>query len=174
MKLRYLVKGLPGHPLHPPFTDATIGAYTVATVLGIASKVGISSHPASSGWWLAMVVALVATAGTATTGLVDWLEIERGTPLWRTATTHMLTMLTATGVFVAAVIWGHSGYNHGAVESGPFVLTLIGFAILTLGGWIGGSITYVHGMRVLNLVQEPAGRAMSPAPKPEKEMAEGG
>ena len=121
-----------------------------------------------------MVVALVATAGTATTGLVDWLEIERGTPLWRTATTHMLTMLTATGVFVAAVIWGHSGYNHGAVESGPFVLTLIGFAILTLGGWIGGSITYVHGMRVLNLVQEPAGRAMSPAPKPEKEMAEGG
>ena len=49
MKLRYLVKGLPGHPLHPPFTDATIGAYTVATVLGIASKVGISSHPASSG-----------------------------------------------------------------------------------------------------------------------------
>jgi hypothetical protein len=28
-------------------------------------------------------------------------------------------------------------------------------------------------MRVLNLLQEPAMRASSPAPKPEKEMAEG-
>ncbi len=30
MKLSYLVKGLPGHPLHPPLTDATIGIYTAA------------------------------------------------------------------------------------------------------------------------------------------------
>ena len=34
-KPSYLVKGFPGHPLHPPLTDATIGAYTAATVLGI-------------------------------------------------------------------------------------------------------------------------------------------
>lgn len=44
---------------------------------------------------------------------------------------------------------------------------------MTLGGWLGGAIVYVHGMRVLNLLQEPAARAASPAPKPEKEMAEG-
>ena len=31
-KPSYLVKGLPGHPLHPPFTDATVGIYTFATV----------------------------------------------------------------------------------------------------------------------------------------------
>ena len=28
MKLSYLWHGTPGHPIHPPFTDATIGAYT--------------------------------------------------------------------------------------------------------------------------------------------------
>jgi hypothetical protein len=28
MRLSYLVKGLPAHPLHPPLTDATIGIYT--------------------------------------------------------------------------------------------------------------------------------------------------
>jgi hypothetical protein len=35
-----VLRGLPGHPLHPPLTDATIGAYTVATgfaVLGARS-----------------------------------------------------------------------------------------------------------------------------------------
>ena len=36
MRLSYLVRGFPGHPLHPPLTDATIGAYTTATVLGIS------------------------------------------------------------------------------------------------------------------------------------------
>jgi hypothetical protein len=34
-------------------------------------------------------------------------------------------------------------------------------------------VVFVHGMRVLSLVEEPAERAVSPAPKPEKEAAEG-
>jgi uncharacterized membrane protein len=119
------------------------------------------------------VIGLLATAPTAATGLFDWLTITRGTPLFRTATTHMLVNITATVVFVVAVIVGHHGYTHGAVTTGAYILTLLGFGILAVGGWIGGSITYVHGMRVLNLVSEPTERAVSPVPKPEKEMAEG-
>ena len=42
MKLSYLVKGFPGHPLHPPLTDATIGAYTVAAALGVQSALGVA------------------------------------------------------------------------------------------------------------------------------------
>jgi hypothetical protein len=53
------------------------------------------------------------------------------------------------------------------------VLTLIGFGLLTLGGWLGGTVVYVHGMRVLNLVAEPAARASAPVPTPEKKEAEG-
>jgi hypothetical protein len=53
------------------------------------------------------------------------------------------------------------------------VPTLIGFGLLTLGGWLGGAIVFVHGMRVLSLVHEPASRAAAPVPHPEKEMAEG-
>jgi hypothetical protein len=44
--------------------------------------------------------------------------------------------------------------------------------VLTVGGWLGGSVVYVHGMRVLNLVSEPADRAVAPVPTPEKEVAE--
>jgi hypothetical protein len=40
-----------------------------------------------------------------------------------------------------------------------------------LTGWLGGAVVYVHGMRVLNLVEEPAGRAVAPAAHPEKEEA---
>jgi hypothetical protein len=104
---------------------------------------------------------------------VDWLSISWKTPLWWTATYHMLSMLTATVFFLIAALLGHGGYTHGAVETGPFILTLVGFAFLTLGGWLGGAIVYVHGMRVLNLVDEPPTRAASPVPHREKQEAEG-
>jgi uncharacterized membrane protein len=173
VKLSYLIRGLPGHPLHPPLTDATIGAYTAATVMALASVVGISHVPAAHGWWLALVVGLIITSLTALTGLVDWLSIVWRSPLWWTATWHMLSMLTATAFFLIAALLGHDGYTHGAVETGPFILTLVGFGFLTLGGWLGGAIVFVHGMRVLSLTEEPPGRAASPAPYPEKQEAEG-
>ena len=174
MKLSYLFKGLPGHPLHPPLTDATIGAYTVAAVTGLASVVGIAKHTSAYAWWIALVVGLIFTVPTAFTGFLDWLDIEWGTPLWRTATMHLTSMVTATVFFALAAIFGHASYTHGNVSSGAFVLTLIGFGLLTLGGWLGGAIVFVHGMRVLNLRGEPAGRAGSPIPHAEKERAEGG
>jgi uncharacterized membrane protein len=171
-KPSYLVRGLPGHPLHPPFTDATIGIYTFATVAGILSKLGIAEHTFAQAWWLALVVGLVTTVGTALTGLADWLTITRGTELWKTATTHMIAMVTATVFFLLAALAGHGGYVDREVTTGAFLLTLIGFAALSAGGWLGGAITYVHGMRVLSLSDEPATRAASPVPHEEKAEAE--
>jgi hypothetical protein len=84
----------------------------------------------------------------------------------------MCSMLTATVFFLIAVLVGHSGYSHGAVEAGPFVLTLVGFVFLTVGGWLGGAVVFVHGMRVLSLVDEPPARAAAPAPHREQEDAE--
>lgn len=39
MKIAALVRGLPGHPLHPPMTD---GAYAAATVLVVAGAAGVA------------------------------------------------------------------------------------------------------------------------------------
>jgi uncharacterized membrane protein len=171
MKLSYLLKGLPGHPLHPPLTDATIGTYVVASVFGVVSALGVSEHNTATAWWLALVVGLVVTGPTALTGLIEWLGITWGSPVWRTATLHLFSMLTATLFFLLAAIFGHGGYVDGEVTAGSLALTLIGFGFLTLGGWLGGTIVFVHGMRVLNLVEEPAMRAAAPVATPEKEEA---
>jgi uncharacterized membrane protein len=173
VKLMDLVRGIPGHPLHPPLTDATIGTYTFATIAAFLDVVGITKQNGAIGWWVALIIGLILTVPTALTGLVDWLTITWGTPLWRTATLHLTSMLTATVFFGLAAIFGHGGYTHGDVGAGSFVLTLIGFGLLTIGGWLGGAIVYVHGMRVLNLVEEPASRAVAPVRHPEKEHAEG-
>jgi uncharacterized membrane protein len=170
--LKALFRGLPGHPLHPPLTDATIGAYTFATVMAVLSRLGVSEHNTATGWWLALITGLAITIPTAITGFADWLYIESGTPLWRTATFHLAAMLSATVVFAIAAGAGHSDYVDGSIGGGSLVLTLVAFAVLTLGGWLGGAIVFTHGMRVLKLVDEPTGRAISPLPKPEKEEAE--
>ena len=173
MKLSYLWRGLPGHPIHPPLTDATIGIYTFATIAALIDVVGITHGSGAYGWWIALVVGLVTTVATALTGLADWLTLEWGSEIWKTATAHMLAMVSATVFFALAAIFGHASYRHGDVSGGAFVLTLIGFGLLTLGGWLGGAIVFVHGMHVLSLVKEPASRATVPVPHPEKEMAEG-
>jgi uncharacterized membrane protein len=173
MKLSYLWRGLPGPPLHPPLTDATIGAYTFATIAGFIEVVGITDRNGAIAWWIALVVGLILTVPTALTGLADWLTIEWQSNLWWTATYHLLSMVTATIFFGLAALFGHGAYTHADVSAGAYVLTLIGFGFLTLGGWLGGAVVFVHGMRVLNLVQEPPERAVSPTPHPEKEMAEG-
>jgi uncharacterized membrane protein len=165
--------GLPGHPIHPPLTGITIGSYAFALVAATADVLGVSTNAATHAWWLALIFGLLSTLLTATTGFFDWLRIPSGTPLWRTATAHMVAMLLASAVFLAAVVAGKGSFDSGNVETGPFVLTIAAFILLVVGGWLGGSVVFVHGMRVLNLVEEPTSKAITPGHS-EKELAEEG
>jgi uncharacterized membrane protein len=165
------LRGFPGHPSHPPLTDVTIGAYTFALIAAILSKAGVAEHAFAQAWWLALIVAACSSALTVSTGLLDWLKISSGTPLWRTATIHAVTMASATVFFVIAIFTSHDDYTGGAVSTLGLILTIVGFVLLTAGGTMGGSITYVHGMRVLNLVDEPTSRAITPGMHEEKREA---
>jgi uncharacterized membrane protein len=162
------VRGLPGHPIHPPLTDATIGMYTLATGLAVVSYAGWIERPAAHGAWLAMIGGLIVTAPTAITGFLDWVTLEWSSPTWRTATAHLSAMLAATTLFGLAAWQDHAGYQTGHVTGWGLILALLGFAVLTLGGWLGGSIVFVHGVRVLDRPHTPASSAAAPKdPSPE-------
>jgi uncharacterized membrane protein len=168
------LRGFPGHPSHPPLTDVTVGAYTFAAIAAILSKAGVAGHGFAQAWWLALVVGAISSAFTVSTGLLDWLQISSGTPLKRTANLHAVTMATASVFFVLAIVFGHVDYAAKSVGTAAFISTIVGFLLLTVGGTMGGSITYVHGMRVLNLVDEPTRKAIVPTMDAEKRAAEGG
>lgn len=144
-----LIRGLPGHPLHPPLTDATIGMFVLAAGLAIVGAAGGVEEAAGKATYLALLGGLIVAVPTALTGLVDWLSIEWGSPRWRTATWHLSVMLTAVAVFALAAWRQHPGYQHGEVTTGGLILTLVGAVLLTVGGWLGGSLVFVHGTRVL-------------------------
>ncbi len=104
--------------------------------------------------------------------MVDWLKISPGTPLKRTATSHLIAMVAATVFFLITALVGYGDGMDGVVGSGALILNLIAFGLLTLGGWLGGAVVFTYGMRVLDLAEEPASRAASPIPHREEEAAE--
>ena len=172
MKLSYLVRGLPGHPLHPPLTGRHDRHLHLRHDRGGLRRVRLEQHDGGP-----RVVARAAGRsrdhGRYSAHRARRLApITRGTELWKTATAHMVAMVTATVFFGLAALTGHGDWKAGNVHGAPLVLTIVGFLVLTLGGWLGGAIVFTHGMRVLKLVDEPATRAVSPLPKPEKEAAE--
>src|SRR5437764_3249922 len=144
-----LIRGLPGQPLPPPLTDATIGMYVLAAGLAIIGYAGAIPLAAAKGMWLALIGGLIVSVPTALTGLVDWLSIEWGSARWRTATLHLSAMVTSVVLFALAAWQQHDGYKHGHVTTGGLLLTLAGVVVLTVGGWLGGSLVFVHGTRVL-------------------------
>ena len=171
-KPAYLIRGLPGHPLHPPLTDIAIGAYTAATILAVLHVLGVSEANTATAWWLTLVIAQVFGGLSAITGFADWLQLNMWTPLWRTATAHFAAMVLASALFALTIFLGHGDYVDREISGVPLLLNLIAFGMLTLGGALGGTIVFVYGMRVLNLTEEPALRAASPVSNPEQEAAE--
>src|SRR5919202_2126460 len=148
-KAAVVLHGLPGHPLHPPLTDATIGMFLLAAGLAVLGAIGAIEDAAGKACWLALVGGLIVAVPTAATGFADWLRLEWGGWRWRPATLHLSAMLTAVVLFAVAAWLQHAGYERGDVTTGGLVFALAGLVALTIGGWLGGAVVFVHGVRVL-------------------------
>jgi uncharacterized membrane protein len=165
-----LLKGFPGKPSHPPLTDASIGAYTVGVAMLVLGALGVEEREMAHGALLAIGGGLALAAPTALTGVLDWLDIPAGTPRRTTATIHMLTMLTAAVVFLLAFLTHLNGYDHGRVEALPLVLGIVAETLLAVGGYIGGSLVFVYGNRVLDKPDVSVREALTPpVENPEEE-----
>ncbi len=167
-----LVRGYPGKPSHPPLTDAAIGAYTVGVAMLIAGALGLEEEGMARGALLAISGGLVVTVPTALTGLLDWLQIEKGTPARTLATTHLLAMVTATLLFVATWLAQRPGYDNGEIETLAWILGLGAEGLLAAGGYLGGTLVYIYGIRVLDRRDAPLRDALIPG-RAERQATEG-
>jgi uncharacterized membrane protein len=166
MAMLQLLKGLPGKPSHPPLTDASIGAYTAAVAMLVAGALGIETAPMAHGALLALSVGLLLAAPTATTGLLDWLDLPKGSPARATATLHLFTMVAATVLFALTWLAQRPGYVDGEVTTLGVILGIVAEGVLVVGGTIGGSLAYVYGVRVLKRADVPVAEAVIPGRLP--------
>lgn len=143
-----------GHPFHPMLIAFPIGLWTFAFLCAItflASKRGTWDTVAVYSMAAGCIGALVAAAP----GFVDWLAIPytraKILGMW-----HMIVNVGALCLFAIAFflrIGGHDWYPI------PLVLSVVAMGLLLVGGWLGGSIVYIHGIAV-----EPAPRPTEPPP----------
>ncbi len=152
----------PGKPFHPPLTDASIGAYTAGVAMLVFGALGVEEEQMAHGALLAISTGLLLAAPTALTGLLDWLDIPKATPARTVATIHLWVMVVATVVF--ALTWRAQldGYKDDEVRGLALGLGLGAFALLALGGNIGGANVFVYGMRVLKAEDTPPREALNP------------
>lgn len=127
--LRDLLHGVPtGKPLHPPLTTVTLGCWLSATILDFAD-----ADPRAVRLLLAAGVGSAVPAAAA--GLTDWssLHLEQQ----RVGFVHMLTNVTALGLFSTALFAHLSGH-----ERAGRVLSLLGLGAAGAGGYLGGHLAY--------------------------------
>jgi uncharacterized membrane protein len=161
-----LVKGFPGHPSHPPLTDASIGAYTVGAIMLVLGALGLEEQQMAHGGLLAISGGLILAAPTAITGLLDWLDLPQGTPARKLATIHLFTMVAATVVFAGAWLLQRPGYLHGTVKPGGWIAAVGGELLLAAGGYMGGTLVFVYAHRVTNRPRSRLAQALIPGAEP--------
>jgi uncharacterized membrane protein len=74
--------------------------------------------------------------------LIEYFALRPGEPAMATATAHMMAMFAATALFGACWVVR-------TVAGGVRWAAALGFggaALLLVGGWLGGSLVYRHGV----------------------------
>ncbi|MBV9410488.1 MAG: DUF2231 domain-containing protein [Acidimicrobiia bacterium] len=149
------LRGFAGKPFHPPLTDVPIGAYTVVAGMDVLSRILASSHKIVAhelykGATFALWGGFIVSVFTALTGTWDWWKSsEPGTQARRTINAHAWTMITATVLVVVNLlmrtwIYDTAGHTPGRV----LIVSLIVFGLITVGGTLGGELTYDYGFNV--------------------------
>ncbi|WP_231737566.1 DUF2231 domain-containing protein [Mycobacterium sp. IS-1742] len=144
-----MLAGPYGHPFHPILVTVPIGAWAASLVFDIASHVvDEPAFLARGAEWLIAIGVLGALAA-ATVGFVDLIGIPSGTRAHRIGLLHMALNLTVTGLYIAGFAWRHATYpQDAAVGYGQLALSLAGFAMLAMSGYLGGMLSYRYGVRV--------------------------
>jgi nitrite reductase/ring-hydroxylating ferredoxin subunit/uncharacterized membrane protein len=128
-----------GHALHPFLTDLPIGSWTSATLLDLFG--GRGSDAASA---RLVGFGLAAAVPTAVTGLTDWADTTKSdAQVRRIGLVHAIANTAAVAFFTSSLVARRAG------KQGPGkLLGLAGMGALTVGGHLGGHLSYSKGVGV--------------------------
>ena len=137
MRSRANVKGHPLHPMLIPFPVA----FTVGGLLAdLVGRAGGRPSLWVVGGYLS-VAAVVTGLVAAVPGAIDYLSIVPPNSSGKArATQHMLVNVSALVAF--ALGWAFRDWNTFEPGAGTLLLEIAGVALVTYGGWLGGTLVY--------------------------------
>jgi nitrite reductase/ring-hydroxylating ferredoxin subunit/uncharacterized membrane protein len=126
-----------GHPVHPMLTDLPIGAWTSALVLDLVG--GGQARRAADALVGVGVLAAVPTAATGLSDLADVVQPEERS----LGTAHALGNLSAVALYGGSYLARRRGRRDVGVR-----LAMLGAAVVTAAGFIGGHLAYRKGVGI--------------------------
>jgi len=134
-----------GHQLHPLLVALPIGMFTSATLLDFSGQGSYRSARRLIG------AGVLVVAPTAASGLADWSELGAFHRPRRVGLVHATANVVATGLYAGSWLARGNG-NHKRGRN----LALAGAASLSVGGYLGGHLSYTRGVGVnRNADQQP-------------------
>jgi nitrite reductase/ring-hydroxylating ferredoxin subunit/uncharacterized membrane protein len=131
-----------GHSLHAVLVDVVIGASTAAVFLDVLRMFfGVDGLADATTW--VVVLAWLSGIGSIVTGLTDFKDTNGDTPARDLAVLHGVVNFFGNGGFAFSMIQRRNGEHDAAFWS-----LLAGYALISIGGYIGGHIVYKHGYAV--------------------------
>ena len=145
---RSILAGRYGHPVHPILVTVPIGAWVASLIFDIVAFASSEEEEAfaTGAYWL-IAIGVIGAVVAAVFGLIDLLNIARGTKAFRTGLTHMAINLTVVVLFVIDFIIRAAGNYEEATVPG-LIITIIALILLTASGYLGGELAYRYGVRV--------------------------
>jgi nitrite reductase/ring-hydroxylating ferredoxin subunit/uncharacterized membrane protein len=127
-----------GHPLHPMLTDIPIGSFTSANVLDlIGGKAGQGAADRL------VDLGLLSSVATAAAGAADWSDTYGEEQ--RIGVVHAVSNVVGVALYAASAVARRRGARGRAT-----MLGLAGTTAMTVGGYLGGHLGWVHGVGVNN------------------------
>lgn len=139
---------MPRHPLHPALVHFPVACWSLGVACDAAGLL-----PAVVGWtggterWAAGLfgIGCLAALPAMLAGLAELPRVPEGQPL-RDTWAHMAAMLSAFALFTARLLLGLDGLRPQAPGAVALLFGVLGFAVLAVGGWLGGRLVYHHGI----------------------------
>ncbi len=134
-----------GHPAHTLLIAFPLGLLSTAVIFDTLALVTKKPKMAEQG--LAMTGAgIIGGLVSAPFGTWDWLFIPKGTRAKSVGSVHGLGNAAVLGLFSAS--WALRRGEPGKMGGLPFALSVLGFSLAGLTGWLGGELVNRLGVGV--------------------------
>jgi uncharacterized membrane protein len=145
-----------GHPMHPTLVTIPIGAWTASLIFDVVALFGSNDAPFLVGAQWLVGIGILGALAAAVFGLMDFMTLAQGTAAHRTAIIHMSLNLTAVALF-AISFFLRLGDDKQEFSLVPFILSVVGYAVVGASGYLGGKLAYHYGVRVADETTQSEG-----------------
>ena len=145
-----------GHPIHPMIIPFPIALWVFSFVADLVYL--WRGNPIWKDWiaFYTLLGGIIMAAVAAVPGLIDWLSLKDPKVVkianWH-ARLNVIALVVFAGSFYLRTTSGAALVSDS--HTVPLLLSLLGVALISISGWLGGELVFKHGVAVVSDSETP-------------------